>query len=137
MARLFAVSFVWGRCTRPKRFPYVFKYGIEVTPYSSLDKVRTDCQGPDHRGRVSAEDESLVTAARTNAADGLSCRITHFNLYAVCRRWSAPTGRWGKSGTRRGGLCRAVIDSGKFPLMTMPKRLNVEAGTLNMQETIW
>lgn len=139
MARLFAVSFASGdAAAKAKAIPYVTKYGIEVTPYSSLDKVfeqivkdLTDAEG------YLAEDESLVTAARTNAADGFSsCRITHFNLYAVQALLARAYWTMGKLDLAA-DYAEKVIDSGKFPLMTTAEAWNaVEAGTLNMQETI-
>ena len=53
MARIFAVSFASGdAAAKAKAIPYVKSYGIQVTPYSSLDKVfefiiadLTDIQG--------------------------------------------------------------------------------------------
>ena len=40
MARIFAVPFASGdAAAKAKAIPYVTTYGIEVTPYSSLDKV--------------------------------------------------------------------------------------------------
>ena len=40
MARIFAVSFAAGdAAAKAKAIPYVKSYGIQVTPYSSLDKV--------------------------------------------------------------------------------------------------
>ena len=86
MVRLFAVSSGSGdSAAKAKAIPYVKSYGIEVTPYSSLDKVFEEIVGDlTEAEKYLAEDEELVTPVRTNAADGFtSCRITHLNLYAV------------------------------------------------------
>lgn len=71
-------------------------YGIEVTPYSSLDKVfELIVADLTEAEKYLAADEELVTATRNNASDGFtSCRITHLNLYAVQALLAAPTGRW-------------------------------------------
>ena len=139
MARLFAVSFASGdAAAKAKAIPYVTQYGIGVTPYSSLDKVfelivkdLTDAEG------YLAEDEELVTATRTNAANGFSsCRITHFNLYAVQALLARAYWTMGKLDLAA-DYAEKVIGSGKFPLMTSAEAWNaVEAGTLNMQETV-
>ena len=92
MARIFAVPFASGdAAAKAKAIPYVTTYGIEVTPYSSLDKVfELIVADLTEAEKYLAADEELVTATRNNASDGFtSCRITHLNLYAV-----QPTGRW-------------------------------------------
>ena len=86
MARIFAVPFASGdAAAKAKAIPYVTTYGIEVTPYSSLDKVfELIVADLTEAEKYLAADEELVTATRNNASDGFtSCRITHLNLYAV------------------------------------------------------
>ena len=124
---------------KAKAIPYVTTYGIEVTPYSSLDKVfELIVADLTEAEKYLAADEELVTATRDNASDGFtSCRITHLNLYAV----QAPLARayWtmGKLDLAE-DYAEKVIDSGKFPLMTTAEAWNaVETGTLNMQETVF
>ena len=140
MVRLFAVSSGSGdSAAKAKAIPYVKSYGIEVTPYSSLDKVFEEIVGDlTEAEKYLAEDEELVTPVRTNAADGFtSCRITHLNLYAVQAMlarvyWTAGNLELAEK------YAEKVIDSGKFPLMRTAEAWNaVETGTLNMQETLF
>ena len=140
MVRLFAVSSGSGdTAAKAKAIPYVKSYGIEVTPYSSLDKVFEEIVGDlTEAEKYLAEDEELVTPVRTNAADGFtSCRITHLNLYAVQAMlarvyWTAGNLELAEK------YAEKVIDSGKFPLMRTAEAWNaVETGTLNMQETLF
>lgn len=140
MVRLFAVSSGSGdTAAKAKAIPYVKSYGIEVTPYSSLDKVFEEIVGDlTEAEKYLAEDEELVTPVRTNAADGFtSCRITHLNLYAVQAMlarvyWTAGNLELAEK------YAEKVIDSGKFPLMRTAEAWNaVETGTLNMQETVF
>ena len=140
MARIFAVPFASGdAAAKAKAIPYVTTYGIEVTPYSSLDKVFEEIVGDlTEAEKYLAEDEELVTPVRTNAADGFtSCRITHLNLYAVQAMlarvyWTAGNLELAEK------YAEKVIDSGKFPLMRTAEAWNaVETGTLNMQETLF
>ena len=74
MVRLFAVSSGSGdSAAKAKAIPYVKSYGIEVTPYSSLDKVFEEIVGDlTEAEKYLAEDEELVTPVRTNAADASS-----------------------------------------------------------------
>ena len=140
MVRLFAVSSGSGdTAAKAKAIPYVKSYGIEVTPYSSLDKVFEEIVGDlTEAEKYLAEDEELVTPVRTNAADGFtSCRITHLNLYAVQALLARAYWTMGKLDLAE-DYAEKVIDSGKFPLMTTAEAWNaVETGTLNMQETVF
>lgn len=86
MARIFAVPFASGdAAAKAKAIPYVTTYGIEVTPYSSLDKVfELIVADLTEAEKYLAADEELVTATRDNASDGFtSCRITHLNLSLI------------------------------------------------------
>ena len=78
MARIFAVPFASGdAAAKAKAIPYVTTYGIEVTPYSSLDKVFEEIVGDlTEAEKYLAEDEELVTPVRTNAADGFTSATT-------------------------------------------------------------
>lgn len=140
MARVFAVSFASSdAAAKAKAIPYVTRYGHDVTPYSSLDKVFEQIvKDLKDAEAYLAEDEELVTAVRTNAADGFaSCRITHLNLYAVQALLARVYWTMGELDLAA-GYAEKVIDSGKFPLMTTAEAWNgMETGTLNMQETVW
>ena len=140
MARIFAVPFASGdAAAKAKAIPYVTTYGIEVTPYSSLDKVfELIVADLTEAEKYLAADEELVTATRDNASDGFtSCRITHLNLYAVQALLARAYWTMGKLDLAE-DYAEKVIDSGKFPLMTTAEAWNaVETGTLNMQETVF
>ncbi len=140
MARIFAVPFASGdAAAKAKAIPYVTTYGIEVTPYSSLDKVfELIVADLTEAEKYLAADEELVTATRNNASDGFtSCRITHLNLYAVQALLARAYWTMGKLDLAE-DYAEKVIDSGKFPLMTTAEAWNaVETGTLNMQETVF
>ena len=140
MVRLFAVSSGSGdTAAKAKAIPYVTTYGIEVTPYSSLDKVfELIVADLTEAEKYLAADEELVTATRNNASDGFtSCRITHLNLYAVQALLARAYWTMGKLDLAE-DYAEKVIDSGKFPLMTTAEAWNaVETGTLNMQETVF
>ena len=140
MARIFAVSFASGdAAAKAKAIPYVKSYGIQVTPYSSLDKVfefiiadLTEAE------KYLEEDATLLPVVRDNAmGDFTSNRITHFNLYAV--KALLARAYWTMNDLEKAeGYAQEVIDSGKFPLMTTAEAWNaVETGTLNMQETVF
>ena len=140
MARIFAVPFASGdAAAKAKAIPYVTTYGIEVTPYSSLDKVfELIVADLTEAEKYLAADEELVTATRNNASDGFtSCRITHLNLYAVQALLARAYWTMGKLDLAE-DYAEKVIDSGKFPLMTTAEAWNaVETGTLIMQETVF
>lgn len=140
MARVFAVSFAsTDAAAKAKAIPYVTRYGHDVTPYSSLEKVFEQIIGDlTEAEKYLAEDEELVTGGRTNAAAGFtSCRITHLNLYAVQALLARVYWTMGELDLAA-GYAEKVIDSGKFPLMTTAEAWNrTETGTLNMQETVW
>ena len=140
LARIFAVPFASGdAAAKAKAIPYVTTYGIEVTPYSSLDKVfELIVADLTEAEKYLAADEELVTATRNNASDGFtSCRITHLNLYAVQALLARAYWTMGKLDLAE-DYAEKVIDSGKFPLMTTAEAWNaVETGTLNMQETVF
>lgn len=140
MARIFAVPFASGdAAAKAKAIPYVTKYGMEVTPYSSLEKVfELIVADLTEAEKYLAADEELVTATRTNASDGFtSCRITHLNLYAVQALLARAYWTMGNLDLAE-DYAEKVIDSGKFPLMTTAEAWNaVETGTLNMQETVF
>ena len=140
MVRLFAVSSGSGdSAAKAKAIPYVTKYGMEVSPYSSLEKVfELIVADLTEAEKYLAADEELVTATRTNASDGFtSCRITHLNLYAVQALLARAYWTMGNLDLAE-DYAEKVIDSGKFPLMTTAEAWNaVETGTLNMQETLF
>lgn len=120
MARIFAVSFASGdAAAKAKAIPYVKSYGIQVTPYSSLDKVfefiiadLTEAE------KYLEEDATLLPVVRDNAmGDFTSNRITHFNLYAV--KALLARAYWTMNDLEKAeGYAQEVIDSGKFPLKT-------------------
>ena len=139
MARIFAVSFASGdAAAKAKAIPYVKSYGIQVTPYSSLDKVfefiiadLTEAE------KYLEEDATLLPVVRDNAmGDFTSNRITHFNLYAV--KALLARAYWTMNDLEKAeGYAQEVIDSGKFPLKTTAGAWNsLETGTLDMQETV-
>lgn len=139
MARVFAVSFSSGdAAAKTKAIPYVKSYGIQVTPYSSLEKVfEYIIDDLTEAERYLAEDEELVQPVRNNdTGDFTSNRITHLNLYAV----KALLARvyWTMNDLDKAeGYALQVIDSGKFPLKTTAGAWNsLETGTLDMQETV-
>lgn len=140
MARVFAVSFAsTDAAAKARAIPYVTRYGHDVTPYSSLEKVFEQIVGDlTEAEKYLAEDEELVTAGRTNASAGFtSSRITHLNRYAVQALLARVYWTMGEMDLAA-GYAEKVIDSGKFPLMTTAEAWNAtETGTLNMQETVW
>lgn len=123
---------------KAKAIPYVKSYGIQVTPYSSLDKVfefiiadLTEAE------KYLEEDATLLPVVRDNAmGDFTSNRITHFNLYAV--KALLARAYWTMNDLEKAeGYAQEVIDSGKFPLKTTAGAWNsLETGTLDMQETV-
>lgn len=139
MARIFAVSFASGdAAAKAKAIPYVKSYGIQVTPYSSLDKVfELIIADLTEAEKYLEEDKTLLPVERNNSmGDFTSNRITHFNLYAV----KALLARvyWTMNDLEKAeDYAQEVIDSGKFPLKTTAGAWNgLETGTLDMQETV-
>ena len=139
MARVFAVSFASGDAeAKARAIPYVTTYGIQVTPYSSLEQVfkyiiadLTDAE------QYLEEDETLLPVNRDNGiGDFTSNRITHFNLYAVKALLARVYWTMNDLETAE-KYAQEVIDCGKFPLKTTAGAWNsLETGTLDMQETI-
>lgn len=140
MARVFAVSFASNdAAAKAKAIPYVTRYGIDVTPYSSLEEVFAAIVADLKKAEgYLAEDEELLPAVRTNeAGDFAGSRITHLNLYAVRALLARVYWTMGELDTAA-EYAETVIDSGKFPLMTTAEAWNaVETGAFNMQETVF
>ncbi len=140
MVRLFAVSSGSGdTAAKAKAIPYVKSYGIEVAPYSSLDKVFEEIVGD------LTEAEKYLAEDEEPGHPGAHQRRRR--LHQLPHHPPEPLRRAGDAGPRilDGGqpelaekYAEKVIDSGKFPLMRTAEAWNaVETGTLNMQETLF
>lgn len=96
MARIFAVSFASGdAAAKAKAIPYVKSYGIQVTPYSSLDKVfELIIADLTEAEKYLEEDKTLLPVERNNSmGDFTSNRITISTFTPSKRCWPAYTGR--------------------------------------------
>ncbi len=98
--------------------PYVTTYEFYVTPFSSVTEVYDKIiQDLERAIGLLADDESLMEAERTgHAADFVSARETHFNLYAA----EAALARvyWMKGDLKNAKIyAQKVIDSHKFQLV--------------------
>lgn len=121
--------------------PYVTTYSFDPTPFSTVtevyDAIILDLKKAQD---LLMEDESYFTYPRvgsdSGAANFLKGREIHFNYYAA-------TASLARVYRMKGDLESAkveaikVIESGKFPLATPDKIVNLVAGTLSPSESIF
>lgn len=138
LLRLFGPP-VWASASEKSTvIPYVSRYSFALTPFGSLDEV-FDAILSDLKLAESllGEDETLVTAQRSNLASGFTAaRITHLNLYAV----QALLARvyWYRGDLPHAAeYARKVIDSGKFSFRNRSAFVQPDNGTLDMNETLF
>ena len=118
--------------------PYVTTYEFYVTPFSSVTEVYDKIiQDLERAIGLLADDESLMEAERTgHAADFVSARETHFNLYAA----EAALARvyWMKGDLKNAKIyAQKVIDSHKFQLVDKTEVESMVQSKLSFKETIW
>ncbi len=138
LVNLFAVPDWADASEKAKAIPYVKNYSFDITPYSSLDGVYEEIVADlTEAERLLSEDETLISAERTNEATGFtSARITHMNLYAV----KALLARlyWTRNDMENAArYAQQVIDSRKFGFRSRSAFVQPDNGTLDLKETIF
>lgn len=122
--------------------PYVTRFGVSVTPFSSVEKCYDLIIGDLLEAeKLLKEDETNLTLPRVRTHDFIvkKNRELHFNLYAVKATLARVYWTRNQPGDleKAGQYAKEIIDSEKFPLVDKLEVQYMVAGVVAGTEGIW